>query len=560
MTWRNRNLYLIGLPGAGKSAIGQALAALLDRYSFVDLDAEIEAKAGCSINEIFTAHGESEFRKIELYALMQVAAANDKAKVIATGGGIILSSLNRAIIRGSGIPIWIDVTVRDASKNISNDIHAGRDRPMFRELSAVGIKNTLTQLLEQRRPWYEQAVLHFVTRSMRGEERTSEELASELLIALDQMSLNVALKPSHRTLIAKSALGAYPIFVGNRTAIRELSHYFKENGYSQIILVTDENVEQLAGEEFRKELYRLVGTKATLHSIIIPSGETHKNLDTLQILLEQFHSFNASRGSSLVVALGGGVVTDSAGFAASLYHRGIPLVHIPTTLIAQADAAIGGKTGVDAFGQKNQIGTFYPPKLVLVDPLYLRTLPQRELLSGLAEVLKYALIGNRELWDILATQLLGLTRGMYTAYETIIFDCIKEKLRYVEADEFEHEKGGRELLNFGHTFGHALEAATQFKLLLHGEAVLLGMRAAAWLSKELGHLSLENWKAIESTLTTIPIEKTIETNTAQVFNAFKSDKKGMGRVILLRSIGEAFVTDISEQDARRAIDTMLTFA
>lgn len=559
MTWRNHDLYLIGLPGAGKSAIGRELAALLDRYTFVDLDAEIEANMGAPIDEIFRAQGESAFRKAETTELLRVASNIGKPRIIATGGGIVLEYLNRAIMRGSGIPIWIDVTVREAAKNLRSDMLEGHKRPLFQDTSAEGIKQTLNVLLEQRRPWYEQAVLHFVTRSIRGDERTAKELAMELLTALDQMSLKVALKPPHRTLIAKSALGTYPIFVGNGTAMRELSHFVLEYGYSRVILVTDENVERSHGSEFQDAIRKSVSTKALLWQIIISSGEVSKNRESLQTILRKLNEFGASRRRSLVVTLGGGVVSDIAGLAASIYHRGLPLVHIPTTLIAQADAAIGGKTGIDAFGEKNLIGTFYPPKIVLVDPLYLRTLPQRELLSGLAELLKYGLIGSRALWDKLAKQLPRLTRGMNTAYEAIIFDSIKEKLRYVEADEFERAEGIRELLNFGHTFGHALEAATNFEVFLHGEAVLLGMRAAAWLSKELGTLSPVEYTEIEATLARIPIAATVETNTAQVLAAFQRDKKGKGRVILLRSIGEAFVTEISEQDARHAIDVMLQF-
>jgi shikimate kinase/3-dehydroquinate synthase len=559
MTWRNRNLYLIGLPGAGKSAIGRELTELLDRYTFVDLDAEIEAQMGASIHEIFATQGESAFRKAETAELLRVASNNSRPRVIATGGGIVVRPLNRAIMRGSGIPIWIDVTVREAAKNLRNDMLQGHKRLLFQDTSVEGIRRTLNDLLQDRRPWYEQAVLHFVTRSIRGDERTPAELAQELLTALDQMSLKVALKPPHRTLIAQSALGAYPILVGNGTAMRELAHFVLEHGYSQIILVTDETVERLHGSEFQDAFRKAVGTKALLWQIIIPAGEASKNKESLQTILRKLNEFGASRRTALVVTLGGGVVTDIAGLAANIYHRGLPLVHIPTTLIAQADAAIGGKTGIDAFGEKNQIGTFYPPNLVLVDPLYLRTLPQRELLSGLAELLKYGLIGSRALWEKLAKQLPRLMRGMNTAYESLIFDSIKEKLRYVDADEFERVEGIRELLNFGHTFGHALEAATHFEVFLHGEAVLLGMRAAAWLSKELGTLSAADWNEIEATLAKIPIDATVETNTAQVLAAFQRDKKGTGRVNLLRSIGEAFVTEIAEQDARRAIDVMLKF-
>jgi shikimate kinase/3-dehydroquinate synthase len=560
MTWRNRNLYLIGLPGSGKSAIGRELSALLDRYTFIDLDAEIEYFSGKTIEEIFVSEGEHAFRDMESAALIRVASMNGKPHIVATGGGIVLNTLNRAIIRGSGIPIWIDVTVREAAKNIRNDISQGRSRPLFPETTIQEVQKTLSQLLEKRRPWYEEAVLHFVTRSMRGDERTADELARELLTALDQMSLNVALKPRHRTLIAKSALGDYPIFVGTGTAIRELGHYVKENDFSQIILVTDENVARLHGKEFQAAIEKIIGSKATVHVISIAAGEASKNFETLQNILWHMHEVGAARRSTLVVAFGGGMITDLAGLAANFFHRGLPLVHIPTTLIGQADASIGGKTGVDAFGNKNMIGTFYPPKLVLVDPLYLRTLPLREVHAGLAEVLKYALIGDRELWVDLSKQLPRLVRGVDASYEAVIFDSITKKLKYVEADEFERATGVRELLNFGHTFGHALEAATKFKVFLHGEAVLLGMRAAAWLSKELEYLSASEWKEVESVLSTVPMNAAVETNTESVLAAFRRDKKGVGRVILLRSIGEAFVTEISEDDARRAIDIMLSFA
>jgi shikimate kinase/3-dehydroquinate synthase len=559
MTWRNRNLYLIGLPGSGKSAIGRELAELLGQYTFVDLDREIEASVGMTIPEIFAERGELAFREMETAALLDISLPDSKPRIVATGGGIILNPLNRAIMRGTGIPIWIDVTLREAAKNLRNDIAHGHDRPLFRDTTLEGLRNSLSELLEHRRQWYEQAVLHFVSRSANGNAHTPEELASELLTALDQMSLKVALKPPHRTLVAKSALGNYPILVGNGTAMRELGHFVIENGYSQVIVVMDENVERLHGKEFQEGFTKSAGPNALLWRIIIPAGESNKNRETFQRILRQIHDFGASRRNSLIVAFGGGAVTDISAFAASVYHRGLPLVHIPTTLIAQADAAIGGKTGIDAFGGKNLIGTFYPPKLVLVDPLYLRTLPHRELLSGLAEVLKYALIGEREFWKKLSTQINRLIRGVDKSYESIIFDSINEKLRYVETDEFERASGIRELLNFGHTFGHALESATDFKAFLHGEAVLLGMRAASWLSKQLGYLNEKDCMEIDAVLLQIPIETDVEFNTEQILSAFRSDKKGAGRVILLRSIGEAFVTEISEADSRRAIETMLSY-
>jgi len=562
MTWRNRNLYLIGLPGAGKSAIGRELAELLRRqkYAFVDLDVEIEKLAGQSISEIFSSQGEQYFRELETNALLKVAAPIESRQIIATGGGIVQSPLNRSIIRGSGIPVWVDVTVREAAKNVLNDILQGKDRPLFRANSPEELQERLRQLLDERRKYYEQATLHFVTRSIRGDERTPKELASELLTALDEMSLAVALKPRHRALVAHSALGDYPILVGNGIAIRELAHFARDKEVSQIIVVTDRNVERHHWEEFHSKLSKDVRPTAKISKITIEPGEEYKNLETLQKTLQGFNNIAISRKSSIVVAFGGGVVTDITALAANLYHRGIPLVHIPTTLLALVDASIGGKTGIDYLGGKNLIGTFYPPCQVLVDPIYLKTLPRDTLRSGLAEVFKYALIGNKLMWVDLSKRTRRLIRGVDTIYEEVIYNSIVEKLRYVEADEFETKSGIRELLNFGHTFGHALESATEFAQFLHGEAVCYGMRAAVWLSKELGYITDDDWTQIELTLGMLVSsknDKAVNIDLERVFAEFKRDKKGKNRVILLRSIGEAFTTEISEHDAHRTIVHML---
>ena len=562
MTWRNRNLYLLGLPGAGKSAIGRELSLSLEQhsYSFVDLDAEIERSAGHSIAEIFASKGEAVFRKLETEALLAISSDTSCRYVVATGGGIVMTPINRSIIRGTGIPIWIDVTVREAAKNVCADIVRGHDRPLFSGLTEEGIAVKIRELIDARRPYYEQATLHFVSRSPRGDLRTPAELAVELLTALDEMSFQVLLTPRFKTILAKSALGDYQIAVGSGCAQRELHHAIRDSSAKTIVTITDANVGSIYGEEYQSKLSSVFPTGYTFHTITLEAGEGSKAKEILFDLLSRIATFGAGRKDILVIALGGGVVTDIAGFAASIYNRGVKLIHIPTTLLAQADASIGGKTGIDFEGKKNAIGSFYPPNQILVDPLFLKTLPKRELHAGLAEVFKYALIGSKPMWDSLSTKLPRLIRGIDGAYEEIIHESILQKLRYVEADEFEREEGVRELLNFGHTFGHALESATGFASLRHGEAVVLGMRAASWLSKELGFLSTEVWREIELTLGRIPIGASVECDANAVLEAFKHDKKrkGTNRVILLHSIGEAFVREISDEDAQRTINYMLS--
>jgi shikimate kinase/3-dehydroquinate synthase len=563
MTWRNRNLYLIGLPGAGKSAIGTELAKRIAKYDFefIDLDLEIERAADTSVHDIFASEGEDFFRKLETNALLKVASSNQRA-IVATGGGIVLNPLNRAIIRGSGVSIWIDVTTRQAAANIVNDIKSGKMRPMFAALAEAKVQDKVRTLLETRRPFYEEAQLHFVTRSPKGDEYNPEELAEQLLLALDGMSLRVALHPAFKAIVAKSALGDYPIFVGSGCALRELPHLIKAMQAQQVVIVTDSNVAALYGEEYHSSLSKTLGAASSLHTATIPAGEVHKSSDTLFSILDKLHEFGLSRRNAVIIALGGGIVTDIAGLAANLYHRGLPVISIPTTLIAQADAAIGGKTGIDHNGVKNAIGTFYPPKHILIDPTFLKTLPERELHAGLAEIFKYALIGSRALWSELSSIVRRLIRGVDKSYEDIIYQSVLEKLRYVEVDEFERASGIRELLNFGHTFGHAFESATEFKSLLHGEAVLLGMRGAVWLSKELGHISEQIWRDVEVVLGRIPIKGEPKASVEQILDAFKRDKKHAERhtyrVVLLRDIGDAFVTEITAQNATHTIEYILS--
>jgi 3-dehydroquinate synthase len=218
--------------------------------------------------------------------------------------------------------------------------------------------------------------------------------------------------------------------------------------------------------------------------IEIPDGEEHKNLAWLAVVYDRLLDAGLDRRSALV-ALGGGVIGDLTGFAAATFLRGLPYVQLPTTLLAQVDAAIGGKTGVDHARGKNLIGAFHQPRFVLADVEVLRTLPRREFVAGLAEVIKYAAIGDAELFGRLEAQLDGVLAQDPDVLVPVIAACCRQKARVVAADERE-ESGARAVLNFGHTVGHALETVTEYRQLLHGEAVAIGMVAAARVSQRLG--------------------------------------------------------------------------
>ncbi|HET6511632.1 MAG TPA: 3-dehydroquinate synthase [Candidatus Kapabacteria bacterium] len=565
MNWRGRNIYLTGLPGAGKTSIGREFAKLLAKfnYEFVDLDAMIEAQTGLTVPQIINERGEAHFREIETIMLAHLSEhAFHDPKVVAMGGGTVIRPMNRAIMRGSGLVIHIDVTVRQAAKNIINGILSGQERPLLKAKDPDELTEKVRELYESRKEFYDEATLHFVARGR--ESHSPQELAIEMQTALGELSKRVRLAPTFTTTLAHSALGDHPVLVGNGIAQTELGPYLRSSGFTSVVIVTDATVDSLHTNKLVKKLASQLGDGVVLHKIVIEPGEASKERNTLFELLEYFDSADLERRSSAVLAIGGGVVTDIAGFAASIYKRGIPVIHVPTTLLAQVDASIGGKTGIDFNGAKNALGSFYAPAAVIIDPLFLKTLDKRELHAGLAEIYKCGLIGNKDFWTELATAVRRLTRGVDQSYAAIIRECIREKLKYVEEDEFEKKKGVRELLNFGHTFAHALESATGFTQYLHGEAVLLGMRAASWLSMQLGHLDEEEWTRIELVLGRIPVKAASDFNESLVLAKMNLDKKrekGSHRLILLRGIGEAFVCDnISEKDVRGALQFMRSIA
>jgi shikimate kinase/3-dehydroquinate synthase len=566
MTWRGRHIYLIGLPGSGKSSIGKELASLLLKsgYEFIDLDEEIVKYTGKTIADIFEFDGEDRFREIETEELLRISQRNFEQHpcVIATGGGTPLRGINRSIMRGSGIMIWVDVTVRQAAKNVINGLLAGETRPLLKSSNTEELTVKLRKLLDERIHFYEQATMHFITRSPRGDERNPVELASELLKALEQMSRTIRLRPRFETFIAHSGMGDYPVAIGSGIAASELGASIRDMNSQRALVISDENVSKLYSSKFFQRIAAEHKGSLELSQIVIAPGELSKTKNTLFDILDSFIKLDLSRKTDVIITLGGGVISDIGGMAASLYKRGVPVIHVPTTLIGQVDAAIGGKTAIDYSDRKNYLGTFYAPRLVLIDPIFLKTLPKRELNSGIAEVIKYALIGSPELWLKISKSLRRLLRGVDSGLEIIIRDSVQEKLRYINEDEFERKNGVRELLNFGHTFAHAFEAVTNYTSLLHGEAVALGMRAASWLSMELGLLREEEWSEIEIVLGRLPIPVSPEFTVEKVLDAMSTDKKhqaGNHRLVLLEGIGKAAIVEkVEEKAIRKAIEFVLS--
>ncbi|HEV8385515.1 MAG TPA: 3-dehydroquinate synthase [Candidatus Acidoferrales bacterium] len=302
---------------------------------------------------------------------------------------------------------------------------------------------------------------------------------------------------------------------------------------SSVFLLTSPVVWRRWGRVVEKNLQRAHSAKP----IFFDDRESAKTLRTVERLCRQLAQARADR-ESVIVALGGGVVGDVAGFVAASYMRGIRFVQVPTTLLAQIDSSIGGKTGVNLPEGKNLVGAFHQPGLVITDPLVLRTLPARQYRAGLYEAIKYGVIGDEMLFRSLERQLPDVLRQRPAALEWMLERCIRAKAEVVSADE--RESGRREILNFGHTFGHALEAATRYRRLLHGEAVGWGMIASARLSVQMNMLAESDAERIEQLVRRVGLPRLPAVRTERLMELMRTDKKARGgklRLVLARRIG-----------------------
>ena len=343
----------------------------------------------------------------------------------------------------------------------------------------------------------------------------------------------------------------YNIHVGD-DSLGELNKFLSEGKYSSVFVLVDQNTKKHCLKKLSPDSYRDDNYKLTI--IQIKSGEKNKNIRTCEKIWNELLKQNADR-RSLLINLGGGVITDIGGFAASTYKRGIDFINIPTTLLAQVDASVGGKTGIDLSGFKNQIGTFAFPKAVFINPGFLKTLSKRELLSGFAEVIKHGLIADENYWKQIQASSPALELRSQPSREARLFQekgalseiiahSIEIKNKIVASDPY--EKGLRKTLNFGHTIGHAIESASlkTKKPLLHGEAIAIGMICEAYISRKCCRLSGEELSEIVSSITSIFQPKAIKYPAKKLIALMKQDKKNNNSEInftLLSSIGKAEV-------------------
>lgn len=345
-----------------------------------------------------------------------------------------------------------------------------------------------------------------------------------------------------------ASAGAYPVIIAPRS-LGQLTKLLEQNalGASRFV-VSSPLVWQLHGDALSRV------AKGAL-PILVPDGERSKTLGSVSRIYDALTAAAADR-SAVVIAAGGGVIGDMAGFAAATFLRGVPLVHVPTTLLAQVDSAIGGKVGVNLAAGKNLVGAFYAPRLVLIDPLVLVTLPRRELRAGLYEVVKYGIIANPLLFDRVRDSLTAMfARDPDVLTEVIAASC-RIKAEVVSADE--RESGLRRVLNFGHTIGHALEAVTKYRRFRHGEAVAYGMMAAMALGVARGVTPPDARDALGEVIAKMgPLPPTADIAARDVLAAVGRDKKIVAGtlhfIVATRLGGAATLTDVTQQELRESL-------
>jgi 3-dehydroquinate synthase len=470
------NVFLVGLMGAGKTTIGRILARKLGQR-FIDSDHEIEARTGASIPWIFEIEGEESFRRREAEVIRDLCA--EDGVVLATGGGAVLNPDTRASLKARGVVIYLRANVNSILTRTAHD----KNRPL---LQTADPRRKLEELMLQREPLYRE-IADLVIDTGRPNVQSMVQTILDQLETLEAArrarapTATPSMNPQSTAITLNVDLGerSYPIAIGPGL-LSDPALLARHIQGRQVAIVTNTTVAPLYLERVAAPL-RAAGREVV--TIVLEDGEQYKNQASLMQVFDALLANKCDRKTTMV-ALGGGVIGDLTGYAAASYMRGVPFVQIPTTLLAQVDSSVGGKTGINHPLGKNMIGAFYQPRAVLADTAALATLPDRELSAGLAEVIKHGAIIDAEFFDWIEQNIGKLMARDQAALAHAIARSCQIKADVVRQDE--REGGLRAILNFGHTFGHAIEAGLGYGAWLHGEAVGCGMVMAADLSHRMG--------------------------------------------------------------------------
>jgi shikimate kinase/3-dehydroquinate synthase len=544
------NIFITGFSGTGKTSVSREAARRLG-WQFVDLDEEIIRAAGKSIESIFADEGEPGFRRIETERL--AATSINERQVISTGGGIIMSERNRQIMEESGVIVCLEARPETIYHRLEKQ-NKGRGPVVRPMLTASDPLNRIRSLKDKRQ--FNYALAHWTVHT---DHLAPGEAAKEVIRAWKLLSTrnndNTSDDYDDLAAVVRTSAGDYPVWVG-WGIIEELGERIRRILTPQTAyVITDEGVSRQA----RRLQLALEAADIPTHMFIMPPGEQHKNLDTAQHIYKWLAERKAERGH-LVLAVGGGVVGDLAGYVAATYLRGMPFAQVPTSLLAMMDASIGGKAAVDLPQGKNLVGAFYQPRFVLADVETLRTLPKRDITSGWAEAIKHGLILDRGLLTIFERQS-DLVKALKPEVATdVIRRSVAIKADIVSQDEKE-TLGVRVLLNYGHTIGHAIEASAGYGELLHGEAVSMGMMGSAYIGNAMGLMSDAEVERQRAILEKFDLPTSYSNlDVAAVTEAMQSDKKTSGKTIrwvLLDGIGNGVTrNDVSPEIVQQVLEKL----
>jgi shikimate kinase/3-dehydroquinate synthase len=562
---RINNLIVTGFSGTGKSLVAKEVARRLS-WDFLDTDDEIVKQTGNPIAEIFRQDGEDKFRELERETIRK--ACQRRQTVIAIGGGAIVDSQNYELLAKTGLIVCLEAKpetiygrlFRAAAHSSENEI-----RPL---LAVDNPLERIRQLKASRQPYYAKADWTIHTDGLSISEVAEEVIRASRLLRRTDRGQKSAFRDKDIACMVETETQSYPIFAGY-SLLDKLGDKMKEAAlYGKATIISDQNVFSLYGSKV-EGILKDVGF--AVNSFVVPPGEETKSVDYAVKIYDFLVEQRAER-DDIIIALGGGMVGDLGGFVAATFLRGMPWVQVPTSLVAMVDASIGGKVGVNHPEGKNLIGAFYQPNLVLADCQTLTTLPQRELTSGWAEVIKHGLILDEEFFEFLESNFNKLAKLEPELLTRAIARSAAIKAQVVSQDEKERE-GKRTILNYGHTIAHGLETVTQYKRFLHGEAVAIGMVGAAKLSQRLGLLpstAVERQQALLQKFglpTSLRAEaasqrrgkkrSNLKLNLAGVTKAMELDKKVRGKAIrwvLLQDIGKAVIrSDVPQRDVLAVI-------
>lgn len=527
-----QNIVITGFMGTGKTTVGRLLAARLGRR-FVDMDALLVERFGKPIAAVFAEEGEQTFRAAEAALCVELAAEQDL--VIGAGGGALLNESSRAALASSGVLVCLTASEDEILRRLA----AATDRPLLDAQSEEERRSRVHALLRARRAAYGAIPYQINTDGL---------VPDAVAARVEAAARDHAEAPGLLRLPVTGPEGAYDLCLGDgilKDAGRLIAHRGAKPGRAAIVTnpMLLSHTETLAGS--------LAAAGFDPAICQVPEGEQHKTLATVADLYTQFLAAGLDR-TGCVLALGGGVVGDMAGFAAATYLRGVPFVQLPTSLLAMVDASVGGKTGVDLPQGKNLVGAFKQPLAVIMDTATLQTLPSAEFRSGLAEIVKHGIIGAPAMFEQLEHE------GPVSLLQ-LVADAVRVKIAVVEEDPF--ERGRRATLNLGHTFGHALELVSEYTLR-HGEAVAIGLVAAANMAVELGRCDPLLAGRIRGLLDRLGLPVAAPGyDVDAVLAAMGHDKKRAGkrlRFVIPQALGDVQVIDDPGADVvRRAVQSIV---